>query len=333
MSSKCETMTSSNAGAIGMAATGARMLRRRASRLMAIATAALACAQAAGCLGVDDIEALPESDDLADLDGALLDDGIAVPAIDEPAGDMPEEPLGFQGAKGEAGKPKPGAGDNSVSYHQSWSYTWRQGDPAVDMGSYTERFCFLTAVQGKFEGGGESVHVYESGGRWLLAGSSLQNGVGASAVCIPRSYYGQILVPTDEYFWTQEYYPTPMVSDTSSLCFLTAVSGEFDGGGEQVEIFRWNGKWHLGGHAYKPGIVAGARCVNTLYSNGPHHWSQEEVAPKPIADANWWVCGLTRMTGAFEGDGEQVRVRSNGAWWELGGQSYQHGVATSAYCL
>jgi hypothetical protein len=245
---------------------------------------------------------------------------------------IPREILGFQGDKGETDERKPGAGEISTNYHASWSFVWYQGWGPVPMGSTSDRFCFLTEVQGRFAGGGEAVHVYISGGGWWLGGSSFQVGVKASALCIPRNYYSQNLNFTNEYFWSQGNYATHMGSDTNRVCFLTYVAGEFEGGGEQVEAYRSGGSWWLGGSGYQTGVWAGARCVNTNYRNGPYYWSQGQSSVL-MSDANWWTCGLDRMAGRFEGGGERVSAFVSGSWWYLGGSSYQSGVSTAAYCL
>jgi hypothetical protein len=346
MFSKYET-NGSTADAFDMATSGARMRRGRAGRLMAAATAALACALAAGCLEMEDPEELQGSDESADIDGELLDDRSAVPEAPEPVGHedivagpeiahpddvIPREILGFQGDKGETRQRKPGAGEISTNQHASWSFVWNQGWGNVPMGSASDRFCFLTEVQGRFAGGGEAVYVFISGGSWWLGGRSYAQDVRARALCIPRNYYGQFLSYTGEYAWSQGQYPTYMGSDTNRVCFLTHVAGEFEGGGEQVEAYRAGGSWWLGGTGYQAGVWAGARCVNTIYRNGPYVWAQGQSSVI-MSDASWWACGLNRMAGDFAGGAERVSAFVSGAWWYLGGSSYQSGVSTASYCL
>lgn len=299
MSIKFETTDSITAD---MTANRTRTPRWRGIRLTATAAAALACALAAGCLAIDDPEALEESDEIADIDSDLLADGIADP-------------------------------DFSASYVSVVSPWWYQGNLPVTLGSINDRFCFLTAVQGRFEGGGEFVRVYQEAGQWKLGGQSYQHGVGARAACIPLNYKGQTLTVSKEWEWYLGNYPTQMGDATNQVCLLTFVSGEFDGGGEQVEIFTdTNGKWQLSGFGSRPGIAAKAHCVNSNNRMGPASWSQG-YSRTPIIDTAGWACGLSRMRGAFEGNGEWVSVYGDTATWYVGGGSLQHGVAASAYCL
>ena len=57
---------------------------------------------------------------------------------------------------------------------------WHQGSPPTRLIRSDEGFCFLTAVGGHFQGGGESVRVYVGDdGYWYLGGQSMQQGVWA----------------------------------------------------------------------------------------------------------------------------------------------------------
>lgn len=64
-------------------------------------------------------------------------------------------------------------------------YTWHQGQPHTRMCHSSEGIAVLSAVQGKFEGGGEMVNVYrnDNDGYWYLGGRSGQSGVYAEALC------------------------------------------------------------------------------------------------------------------------------------------------------
>ena len=70
----------------------------------------------------------------------------------------------------------------------SGEYIWGQGQRPVRMAPTSHAVCFLTGVQGQFEGGGEWVRVYASGGYWYLGGGSAQRDVQARAICIGYSY-------------------------------------------------------------------------------------------------------------------------------------------------
>lgn len=70
----------------------------------------------------------------------------------------------------------------------SGEYTWRQGQAAVRMGPANTTIPVLTWVQGKFEGGGEYVRIYSSGGYWYLGGGSRQSAVTAKARCFGKPF-------------------------------------------------------------------------------------------------------------------------------------------------
>ncbi len=62
------------------------------------------------------------------------------------------------------------------------SGTWQQGAGPTLLASSANYLCWLTRVTGRFDGGGESVQVYQSGGYWYLGGSSEQVGVAGAAM-------------------------------------------------------------------------------------------------------------------------------------------------------
>lgn len=68
----------------------------------------------------------------------------------------------------------------------SKEYEWTQGQAAVRMEKSDKTVAFLTYVRGGFEGHGEKVKVYKSGGYWYLGGEAGSLGVSlkAKARCI-----------------------------------------------------------------------------------------------------------------------------------------------------
>jgi hypothetical protein len=279
----------------------------------------LACTVASGCV------AMPAEDD-SQMSQAV-DRAPEVPVADatSPKQLVPDTKLRLQGDKATAL-----AAINSDFV--SFSFTWSQGQPPVPMGSSAELFCFLTEIQGNFAGGGEMVRIFDSGGSWWLGGASQQSGVAARALCISTQYFGQTLAVSGEFPWVQGTNATFLGADTNRVCFLTRVSGKFQGGGERVEAFTSGGGWWLGGASQQAGVAGGARCVNTVFRNGPYFWSQGQLSTI-MSDASLWSCGLTRATGNFEGGGEQVVAFTSGGSWFLGGNSRQGGIATTGYCL
>ena len=64
----------------------------------------------------------------------------------------------------------------------------------------------------------------------------------------------------EHYTWHQGSPAVKMIKATEGLCYLTAVTGHFAGGGEKVKIYREDGFWVLGGFSHKQGIEADATC-------------------------------------------------------------------------
>jgi hypothetical protein len=52
-----------------------------------------------------------------------------------------------------------------------------------------------------------------------------------------------------------------MTRTDRSVCFLTAVTGYFLGGGEQVQIVANNNYWYLQGKSQTKDVGAVARCI------------------------------------------------------------------------
>lgn len=69
------------------------------------------------------------------------------------------------------------------------------------------------------------------------------------------------------------------------------------------------------------------------WATGPYTWSQSSSVPRKLAAIAGNVCVLTRLTGKFEGRGEQVKVTDDGTNWVLTGASHQAGVAGEAFCF
>ena len=66
---------------------------------------------------------------------------------------------------------------------------------------------------------------------------------------------------TAEFAWRQGQGATRMIPVSEGVCFLTFVTGRFEGGGEQVRVSRNSeGYWVLGGASQQAGVAAGAAC-------------------------------------------------------------------------
>jgi hypothetical protein len=208
--------------------------------------------------------------------------GIFKSAADRVAIEHSQGSWGLRGAKG-TGNPggyahcilaqPPGTAQHPFVY-----YSWKHGDPSVNMGTTTNRTCFLMAVQGNFSGTDDRVETRRSGGNWYLDGTSASaaNGIAASAMCVPRAP-----ISDDSYSWTTPNMGTRLpffngsqwlngTSDTGAACFLTHVRGRFNTqGGAAMPVARaWmefdgaSYAWWLSGSTDDPGTrIVKSRCV------------------------------------------------------------------------
>ncbi len=118
---------------------------------------------------------------------------------------------------------------------------WQVGQPAKNLGSATNRTCFLTTVWGNLNGNGKEVRTRIENGNWLLDGTA----GGGRARCIQTSNFSAIdVVPGQNvgFLNTNQSSPTG-----PKMCALTRVSGMFRGGSMLVSIhnrndltFPWN---------------------------------------------------------------------------------------------
>jgi len=90
--------------------------------------------------------------------------------------------------------------------------------------------------------------------------TSGQKHVEGKAACVSRT------VPDlgTDYKWNQGEEPIPMRPTNTHVCYLTRVSGDFDGYREKVRVTESGGKWVLSGDSAKKDVTATARCVATL---------------------------------------------------------------------
>lgn len=138
-------------------------------------------------------------------------------------------------------------------------------------------FCYLSGIQGKFNGAGELARVKY---RILHAESQTEEGaVSATGACVvyatdpPPPGAGSPFAPpapadpreSDNYSWVQgQPGPTNMIAANEGVCYLTAISGNLRGHGEWVQVIRGE-QWastpqQLTGHSEQNDVRAEARC-------------------------------------------------------------------------
>jgi len=232
-------------------------------------------------------------------------------------------------------------GQATEAFH--YPTTWTKGEDEVDLGSTTNRYCFLGEVNGDFDGGAEFVEVVKSDGRWKLrGGSGTSHTIGAGAYCRNRAK-----TVTGEATWTKGSptlnLNTALNVDSGDSCFLTRVKGAFNGGGERVRVQLNGSTWELGGASGASGTLsASVRCVRDepMRTVQDDDWHQNDSLDYGVMVSEVWSeptygCFLMGMQGQFQGGGESV-----GTWWDaldhhlvaIGGSSGQFGVAAWGGC-
>lgn len=213
------------------------------------------------------------------------------------------------------------------------SFTWSQDQAPREMGSTADRACMLTEVRGDFAGGAEEIRIHVVNGSWVMDGKSKQAGLRGKAQCVSTTSF------TDEQSWTQGQERVLLGTAEGRACFLTRITGHYEGGGERLRVYIEDGNWYLHGQSQQLGVGGSARCIPAESVTAPVDWNQGD---EPItltddpADARD-VCFLTMVKGRFEGGGESVAVTSvpgasGGLVQQLGGHSEQDMVGATAMC-
>ncbi len=166
-------------------------------------------------------------------------------------------------------------GDSSQKQVQAWArcVTNPKGDvttsrwtanedtnPIAYMRSYNDSNCFLTGFKGKFQGKGEVIEIIESQLFNTLKVQSGQKHVEGKAACVDR----QSADLGTDYKWNQGAEPLTMKPTNTHVCYLTRISGDFDGYREKVRITASGNNWVLWGDSAQKDVTATAKCVTSL---------------------------------------------------------------------
>ncbi|WP_437589292.1 hypothetical protein [Sorangium sp. So ce1000] len=244
------------------------------------------------------------------------------------------------GCVSEVGHEDEGALDEPVGEAQAavgwWSYGWGcSGSCELNLGSDTDRTCFLSGVWGKLGASSQaSVRVTRSGGQWTLyVDSASGQNLGANAVCV-----NTVENRTGQYTWTWgpgDGLPTSMGFGTSSRrCFLTQVTsnGAFKYNNWITDYARVlkdvSGEWFLEG-ASTTGVdtpvtaTVKAICVDVPQNYGAWQWiagNNHRIDPLANDSIGGVVCGMTGLGGPFTSnswtDGVWLEYNSTTLDWE-----------------
>ncbi len=238
----------------------------------------------------------------------------------------PDDMLDGQRVEGSEPQPALETITQELTYNNGGSWTY--GALATPLGSTSNRVCFFTRIQGTFNSGADSVHVFSSGGSWYVGGSGSTS---ASAGCADRASTTSI---SGEYAWNAgQSLPTNLGSTAGRVCFLTRVGGAFNSGADWVHVYVSGGSWFLFGSSQAGNGYARARCITESSYNGGYAWSQSQTYPTHMGATSGRSCALTRMAGQFDSGSEVIRIYSNVGSWYLTGASAHTGVGARAYCF
>ncbi len=215
------------------------------------------------------------------------------------------------------------------------NYEWAQGEPEEQMMSVHEGFCVLTAVGGNFRGSRESVWIYNGGpdfSYWMLGGKSNKEGVVAGARCYPYTIFDGVTV-TEWYITTYEgnegNNQVRELDPDDSLCYLLGMEGEFEGGGELVNVNEdGQGKFFALAESGQGYIKASYGCLKMInnatgeparnlrkplyfYWFGQSEDKDYEGYSTGVSSQDA-ICVLNQITGKFRGGAELVSLLGNG---------------------
>jgi hypothetical protein len=233
-------------------------------------------------------------------------------------------------------------------------HSWYQGLRPTAMIPVSRGLCFLQGVAGKFRGAGERVFIYNSGGYWLLSGTSQQKGVSARAMCVPfnaiRGAHSFTYTVQPAWVWVRagscgiwacgiaaerELH----LNDTSNFCYLTGMGGKFNGLRERVSMPIRGGRWRLNVlTGVERGYLRGeAGCIKingrsnprmtSIYH--PYEWQSGKIYQR-LPDADQAFCALNTIQGKFDHEGQSIQIFRFGRQQYLGGSSRQQAIAKAS---
>lgn len=226
-------------------------------------------------------------------------------------------------------------------------------DSTKTMLSYADNLCVLAGMQGKMAGGGEAARVGWSSGDWYVSSDSGQNAASnkmtVHAMCANRKWF--TTNGTAATLWAPETdtalstgsggnYDTPLNIGAYAAA-LSGISGKMDSESEvaQVNVAGSAGAYtelqviannYLQGRATTFGVAHNASLLplvpspasqnadsNSTDPNSSDNWLDSYMHKVKLASTDDTFCYLTRIQGRFDGNGEGVRLITEGNYWYL----------------
>jgi hypothetical protein len=210
----------------------------------------------------------------------------------------------------------------------------------VSLNSGMGTTCFLNAVWGKFASLNDYVQIGWNGSTYTLYGqaSTGSSSPSADAFCQQKS-------AVSSGSWSAGQPSVSLGSSANRSCYLTGLSGNFNGFSSEVRIHDVNGTWMLDG----TGSVAGSAICVSATPYGPNTFTASNSNPAPImkgsnnqtlpgavnfSPASGYFCALTGVKGYLANQawtGAYLLSVDNSAgtyvWnWHLGGKVTGGGI-------
>jgi len=236
-----------------------------------------------------------------------------------------------------------GEAEQAVSAFGIWSWGCASGPCAIDLGTATNRTCFLAGVWGNLQHAGtySQVDVVRAPNitgqlRWGL--QVVHNGqpLGGTAVCIPGA------VAATATWHNGQAEVSLGAGNATRRCFLSSVrnTNGFTATSDFVRVRKVGSTWFVGGNQ-QPGrdVVASAVCVDVPSTHaefGLVVGNGGELLDRPLQDNNpsGWACGLRLIGGHFTAndfhDGVWLDYNGGISMWEANGVN---GKSLTAACV
>ena len=205
-------------------------------------------------------------------------------------------------------------------------FAWTSRQAPVVMGSTQGRACFLTRVGGAFNSAQDTVEIVAQNGQWVLRGTAAAGGfVEGRAGCVGAQV-------TDEVTLQAGQTGIDLQSFSTHACFLTRISGPFQGGAENVQLARSGTVWRFTGTSQQQGTAASARCMPIQPLSATFVMDFGDASPVRLDPEINGACFLLRVAGDLGAEGDFLETEWNANIWELrrqvgGGRSLQSRAA------
>jgi hypothetical protein len=226
------------------------------------------------------------------------------------------------------------AGDDVVVLNNWWWGSPGGFEDLIDLGSASNRTCFLTAVNGHLAKGRAVVRIVEDRWRLDLHAPVLHN-IGVGVACISATanrVFGS---------WKAGENSNPFAAALPNRrCFLSGIGGGTDSWindptwDEWVSIDKLNNDFRIDGNAKSTsGVFGNAVCVDTTFGFATASLSGSSFMHLKSDGPGGWVCGLTAVGGVFNGqnwDGVELVYDSSALYWDFQSDAGKRAKATCA---